>query len=516
MDCCEIAIIGSGPAGVAAAMSLAGRGVTLIDVGHTPAAGGATAPHLGPAFEGVRHLGAAFAVHPKMRGAGFAHVDTGEPYRVLDPDGREVLRSCLSHARGGFAEAWGGQLLRYTPDDIVSLGDWPRHIADRLQSHYDALERHIGIAGARDDLDAYLGDSPSLLPPLPLTPLAETLLARARRRPAAGVTLGQPRLAVLPGPHQDRPAYRFANDEFRHANDPGLYRPRLDLERLIARRAVDYRPGLRLVRYAEHPEHVVLDLVDRTGAAQTLRARHVLIACGAVQSAAVVLRSEPGFAQAHVPFLDHPPTLLPVFFPFARRDGTAAAYPIQLIASIAGGSSFASLYSLHGLAPGDRLLDLPVPMPAARRLLPHLLPRMMVAQVWDRATAGAAGRLQLGADRIEIAMPSARPSPAIPALVRALRALGGVTAARLATTPLPTWGYHHVGTLPMTDAPAPLQTHTDGRLWHRRRVRVIDGALLPSLPAKNPSLTIMANASRIAACLARELDAGGDLLGRAA
>jgi len=38
----------------------------------------------------------------------------------------------------------------------------------------------------------------------------------------------------------------------------------------------------------------------------------------------------------------------------------------------------------------------------------------------------------------------------------------------------------------------------DGRLWNSKRVRVIDGSVLPSLPAKNHTLTLMANAARIA------------------
>ncbi len=50
----------------------------------------------------------------------------------------------------------------------------------------------------------------------------------------------------------------------------------------------------------------------------------------------------------------------------------------------------------------------------------------------------------------------------------------------------------------MRQAPSEFETHVDGRLWDSRRVRVIDGSVLPSLPGKNHSLTMMANAARIA------------------
>lgn len=506
MDCCEIAIIGSGPAGVSAAMALAGRGVTLIDVGHPTPPADATSSHpFGAAFEGLRHLADGPAVHPKMRGPRFSHVDTGERYEILNLLGERLLESRLSHARGGFAEAWGGQLLRYTPVELLSLPEWPCGTV-RLDDHYEHLERHIGISGSLDALHRFLGSCSGLLPPLPLTPLAAKVLARYQRRRLEGragpMVLGRPRLAVLSRPHGGRPAYRLANDEFSAPDDPGLYRPSQDLDRLVARREIDYRPGLRLVTYREDAEGVDLKLLDGAGRPATIRARHVLIACGAAQSAAVVLRSSGDLSQHSVPFVDHPPTLLPIFFPAAPGGEIPAAYPIQLIASLRGGESFASIYSLHGMAPADRLLDLPCSMPAARRLLPHLLSRMMVAQIWDRTSHESVGRLRLTPDGISITMPSPQPSPSVPDLVRALRPLGGFTAERLASNPLPGWGYHHVGTLPMAHRPRALQTHADGRLWNSWRVRVIDGAALPSLPAKNPSLTIMANARRIALALA--------------
>ena len=76
--------------------------------------------------------------------------------------------------------------------------------------------------------------------------------------------------------------------------------------------------------------------------------------------------------------------------------------------------------------------------------------------------------------------------------------MGGITLPNLALRYPPTWGYHHAGTLPMSLEPGLLQTHTDGRLWKYKRIRVIDGSVLPSLPAKNHSLTLMANSARIA------------------
>lgn len=509
MDCFEVIIAGSGPAGVTAASALAGHDVAIVDVGQAPLPASAQSSHpFGPRFEGLSHLAGELSRHPKLRSAAFAHVPSGEPYSVQSADGKPLLRSCFSHARGGFSEAWGAQLLRYTPADLNGLHGWDSGLGDGLDDHYDALEAHIGIAGERGELDDFFGPSPCLLPALPDTPLTQRLLARYDRLTARedipGVRIGRPRLAVLPRDYRGRPAYRFANDEFHCASDPGLYRPSLDLQRLREQGAVTYLPQMCLVRYQEADDHVLLTLRDGAGDLRQLRARHLLIACGAAQSAALVLRSEATVPRT-LPFIDHPPTLLPAFFPLAPAS-RGPAYPIQLVASLGEGASFASLYSLHGVRALDRLFDLPLPIDSNLRVLPWLFQRMLVAQVWDQTDAPTASRLTLdGAGEIAITAEVPSVSPRTALLASVLRALGGITATRLASCPPPTWGFHHAGTLPMARRPFPGQTHPDGRLWHRQRVRVIDGSVLPSLPSKNPSLTIMAIARRIATQLAKRL-----------
>jgi choline dehydrogenase-like flavoprotein len=56
---------------------------------------------------------------------------------------------------------------------------------------------------------------------------------------------------------------------------------------------------------------------------------------------------------------------------------------------------------------------------------------------------------------------------------------------------------HFAGSLPMCTNPGRYQTGPDGKLAGTSRVYVVDGACLSRLPAKNATLTIMANALRI-------------------
>jgi choline dehydrogenase-like flavoprotein len=65
---------------------------------------------------------------------------------------------------------------------------------------------------------------------------------------------------------------------------------------------------------------------------------------------------------------------------------------------------------------------------------------------------------------------------------------------------------HYAGTLPMKKDPGRYETDVDGRLSGTKHVYVADGACFSALPAKNLTLTIMANAMRIATRLRRDFE----------
>jgi hypothetical protein len=60
--------------------------------------------------------------------------------------------------------------------------------------------------------------------------------------------------------------------------------------------------------------------------------------------------------------------------------------------------------------------------------------------------------------------------------------------------------YHFGGSFPHSEAPAdgPLTTDRWGRLGRWSRVHLVDASVFPSVPATTFTLTIMANAHRIA------------------
>ena len=203
-----------------------------------------------------------------------------------------------------------------------------------------------------------------------------------------------------------------------------------------------------------------------------------------------------------LPFVDHPPMLVPLFIP--RMFGAALparSFPVQLVATIDdyGERDMISIYYPGALLWSDLLADMPLPIDSALNVLPNLLGGLLVAQIWQSSRPLPENRLSLTAeDSIRIDYPVRSPYVRLKKLLAALRPLGAYSIPRLATMPPPGWGFHYAACLPMRKRPQAFETHVDGRLWDSQRIRVIDGSVLPSLPAKNHSLTLMANAARIA------------------
>jgi choline dehydrogenase-like flavoprotein len=78
------------------------------------------------------------------------------------------------------------------------------------------------------------------------------------------------------------------------------------------------------------------------------------------------------------------------------------------------------------------------------------------------------------------------------------RLLGGFAPPFLTQKGKPGKSYHLGGTFPMRNDPSALQTDRYGRLKELENVHLVDASVFPSVFAMNPTLTIMANAYRIA------------------
>lgn len=538
----RVAVVGSGPSGVAAASALAEQGhtVEVLDVGHQPeAASQALAGEVraaigrgerpGRALYHALHHGPGGAAHSPLAGLGtlLGRVEaTRSQKRILGstfvwdgadeaiPVESEVVTRSL--AKGGLSNAWGAACYPWRADDFAG---WPI-AAPELAPHYARAAALLGLDQSKDALErAYplIGPSAGDAPRNPGSPL-ERLLARWRERDAelaaGGLTPGRARLAV----RRDACTrcglcfYGCAFGAIWHAGQPLDALAGQPLDAL----AVRYRPGCFVQGFREEAGGVRVH--GRVGsAALDERYDALLLAAGVLSSLRIAADSQ-GLHERPVPLLDNELYLLPVLAPGARpafRFRSRFTLGEAVLAIEAGVVSqrplHVQLYSFHEffLAElGDLLRALP---DGIQDLAWSVLNSLALAFVYlpgedsTRATARVVAAAT-GPGRVRIA---ASPNPESRAILARLLAHLRRLRRPLGFWPVPglvkgtPFGFHgHLaGTLPMRTSPGPLETDASGRLSGTTRVFVVDPAAFPTLPAQNLTFTAMANAMRIAASL---------------
>jgi choline dehydrogenase-like flavoprotein len=525
MDSYNAIIVGSGPAGTFSAYALRGCKVLVLDVGYRPPSHPPLEDNLyslrqqredmfheliGDDFESLHNLHRK-NISLKLKSPFMSYVARNQDQ--LSPLASGTFESTMSFALGGLANAWGAGVYRFDDRD---LHDFPIVAAD-LEPYYNELTEHIGISGANDDLVPYFGRDPALLPPMRMTRLAADLLERFNRNQPwfkrAGITIGRPRLAVLTQPHNGRNSYTYDNLEFFRPYHPAIYNPVFTLDDLVARGQVELQTGWLVTSYREHPENIeVIARHVETAEQRSFHAKCLVLAAGALNTAKIVLQANADF-DARLPILDNSMVCIPLF----RLDRIGAALDthdgamaqLNMVYDPGPGADLlqASIYGTTGPLRSDILFQLPLTISANAQWTKLLAPAMTLLMLFGPGKRNASNYLRLtpaGALNVEYqwtstGLPERR-------IIRAFRKIGFLSHTALCQYPKMGSSIHYAGTLPMKKEPRLYETDVDGRLYGTRRVYVADGACFTALPAKNLTLTIMANAMRIATRLRRDFE----------
>ena len=519
-------IVGSGAAGTAAALALARLGIRpiLLDVGHTDPGSAARVTgnlydyrkahdtfdlFIGDELSGVRDVLTDEAGVAKLNAPNMAFITRDAA--ALSPVETSDFDPIQSFALGGLGNGWGSGLYRFTDDD---LADFPIGAAD-LAPHFDALTGEIGISGADDDLTPYFGGAAGLLPPVRLSFNAERVYAGYGRKRAAlarrGIVLGRPRLGVLTTEKDGRAACDYSNTEF-WQEAPYLYTPAVTLKRLIAAGQIDYRPGLLVRSWTEDATGVVVTAAElATGSPVTCRGTSLLLAAGAIGTSKIVLTSQ-GDHETALPLLENPAVQIPFVLPASiGRALDTHAFGLTQLNLIWESEAFGcraqgSFLELTSPMRAEFFGRFPLSALANLGLVRDLLPAMLLMQLFFPGSAQPPAQLQLKEDgTLRIAgHPNAVDIRKLGGLLAALRSLGLWTLPMLIQKPVTGHAIHYAGTLSMVETPGRYQCNPAGRLAGTQRVYIADSACFSTLPAKNMSFGMMANAMRIATAAARE------------
>lgn len=519
-------VIGSGPAGAAAARALcdAGLSVTMLDAGDRIEAGrmdpfaelARSAPEHWPA-ELARRARSAFPVDLKhvprkpAFGSLFLYADD-DPDLPLASENADIL---LSLAYGGLSNAWGASILPFRQADIE---DWPISLND-LRPHYEAVLRFMPISAERDDLEEILPLYTAAPGALRRGQQTQMMLAHMRRHTprlrTAGFTFGASRLAVSAAPG-DRHRCRHSGMCLYGCPYGSVYNATHTVDALVRADKLDYRGGIYVDRVTQEGDSVTIDFHERRSPAKTgrLTASRVFVACGSTSSTRLMLESL-GRAQLARRLSDCMYFMLPMLtlraapVSVATQGNTLAQVFVELEdPRISEHLVHMQIYGYNDIMLSALARRLPLGPARLERLLRSVLGRLVVIQGFLHsadspgltvACAGVGARV-VGEDITTGAALVRR-------LVRRLAAAGRL----LGMTPLP--GLLHVehpgksnhlgGSLPMRREPRELETDVLGRTPGWDRVHVVDASVFPSFPATTVTISVMANAHRIAAASAK-------------
>jgi choline dehydrogenase-like flavoprotein len=498
----EIVVIGSGPAGVSVALPLveAGRTVLMLDGANGAESAEAAGPGriLGPGLESLvveDGLSPKLRVPESRRAIGrFAKANrvTGENFVAIG-----------SLARGGLSRVWGAFAAEFSPRDLEG---WPITHADLVPS-YARVSRRIGISGSAEDAAGrLLGASAPLQPPLPLGGASRRLLSNYERATGHELALGHARNAVLSRSLDGRPACELRNDCLWGCPIGAIYDSRQDLARLST------HANFRLVDGA-----LVVAMQRQDGAwravtadGRAFSAPRMVLAAGTLGSSRLMATLLP--QPADWPLLSNPVIATPLLVPAAARKGPVPSHSLAQLSYFLGlgeGRDYVAgaVYETAGLPASGFANRLPLGRRAGEALFQALGPALLVAAT---SFSGAFSHNRLRFDRAAGVLTvagglredlSGTATLVMRRLARAWRRLGAypLPGGQLA---VPGTDAHFAGTLPMGGKQAN-GTSVLGQPAGQDGLHIVDGSILPSLPARHATLTIMANADRIGRSLAR-------------
>jgi len=514
----DVIIVGSGPAGVSAAFPLveAGVKVLMVDGGRQEDVRRptrsfleerATDPRQWEWMVGERFhaLGMREAISPKLRVPTHAHVfaDFAQVNQV-DSQGFIALGSL---APGGLSNAWGCGVAQLSPQELAAF-PCP---SDAMHDSYRTVVERIGVSRSQqDELTDYFGMQGEAQPEIALDKLHTALDQKYRRHGAdllqQGFRLGRFPVAVL---SQDRGArkgcnrsgnclfgcerrslYSASEDLATLRQFPNFRHARLQVESLRQ----DAGQGWQV--YGEDPQ-------DRQR--KTFSARQVHLAAGTVATTRLALSALKH--EAPVRLLSCPTAAFILWMPSFLGKPRADAFGYGQLAFVQtlreDVTALGSTFSTVGLPMTEFARHLPLRRRLAVDVLRSLMSSCVVGNMFlpghlsaNQAHLTPDGRLHIrGAYHEDV---PALLKQAATSLRRAYARLGAYMLPMSFTAGQPGGDIHYAGTLPMRERPQAGETSAIGELAGLDGLFVVDGASLPNLTEKSHTLTIMANADRIA------------------
>lgn len=530
----KLLIVGSGASGVHFALSVLQKGyhVIMADVGHRkPATIDRSAAFdelktglddpvryfLGDEYEAV--------VSPQARQEYYGF-PPNKSYLFKQPatfhfEG-QGFQPLFSFAQGGLAEAWTGGVY---PFNDAELGDFPFDYSE-IDPYYSEIARRIGITGARDDLARFFPVHDNLLEPLELDRHSAQLLAayEMKRRYLVGKLrcyLGRSRVATLSVDRDGRTACAYCGRCLWGCPLHSLYTPSLTLEELRRHPNFTYLPDTYVSYFTYDAHRRILSAVAETpgeGRSREITADRFILAAGTLSSSAIYLRSIfQGTGEIAIlrGLMDNRQVLVPFLnLKMAGQTYEPRSYQYhQLAVGIEQNDPreyvHGQITTLKAALAHPIIQNMPFDLRASTAVFRKVRAGLGVVNVNFRDVRRESNYVTLktdgASDHPRLAICYSPPAEerilikqVLKTVKRALWSLGCVVPpGTIHVRPMGA-STHYAGTVPMSTGAGLHTASRDCGSHYFDNLYFVDGTTIPSLPAKNLTFTLMANAIRVA------------------
>ena len=528
----QVVIIGSGPAGVCAAFPLVERGVRVLML------------NAGRETPDISELNEHDTLRQLRESSRFWKVMVGEQYERFEADDSVSPRYRVPSYRQAFAEfrqrytistdnfnvygslepgglsnVWGTGVSKFDDED---LADYPISFQD-LRRSYQRVSQRIGVSGTNDDdLSDFHGYEESLQPPSTPRGNARLLYRRYRTRsgPAhkRGVSLGHVHLATLTRNHQGRQGCVNCGLCTYGCPHHSMWSAKYDLTKLLQFPNFNYRSGTFVSRLRRSDTSYMISVgPDQHRVTEEVKAKQVVLASGTIGSAKLVMDALKMYSK-DLTLLNNPLAAFAFAMPHWRINGlidedvlgsSQLSYRVMTPDS---NEKYASgyLFIADTISTTELLTHMPFAYPLSRRIAHRLQPALMIGTC-SLGSSYSRNTIRFSpSGNVEICGRLA--ATAVPALKTAIKCLGS-TLLRYGAYLIPGSmnlnkigdDVHYAGTVPMRNTPRVGEANSQGEVQGLPGVYVVDGSALTTLPSKLHTLTIMANADRIATAIAVSL-----------
>lgn len=521
-------IIGSGPGAVMAAQTLveAGKELLMLDVGNTDITYNSLVPDA--SYNKIRStdhqqhkyiLGNEFEAVPSPEITTGAQLTPSRKHIIEDVNQWCPIKSknffpMESLAKGGLGAGWGLGAYVYSAPELKKVG-LP---LEEMSAAYQKVADRIGISCGNDDISPYIaGNLKNLQPPLTPDNSVAGLLTKYHKKKSTfkrdKIVMGLPSMALLSKDIMDRKASNYTDMDFYTDIRKSAWRPSFTLDDLMKFKNFTYLPrhyashfeeskGIVKVYAIEMEQEEKVEFVTKT----------LLMGAGALGTARIALRS---LKLESLPILCNPYTYMPAINlsmlgkPLVEQK-TSMAQAMMIYDPDESHSNLVSVafYTYRSLQLMRLIQQSPLNIADNRQIFKWLQSAFVIAGIHhpDEYSSKKTMRLeksetsktkdvlhidfqQTAKEKKDIVVKEKK-------IRKALKRIGVVPIKRI--DPGAGSSIHYGGSLPFSSEDSLGTTDNNGRLHGTSNVYAIDGSSFKYLPAKGITLSIMANAHRIA------------------